>query len=61
MDVKKMIAKKKELQEEIVFLIQNFESQTGLDITDIDMVRSYMFGPGENGMVTDINIEVRLP
>lgn len=61
MNVKEMIEKKKELQEEIVFQIQKFETETGLNITDIDMNRSYMFGPGEDGMLTDIFLEVKLP
>lgn len=61
MNVKEMIEKKKELQEEIVFQIQKFEADTGLDITDIELNRSYMFGPGESGMLADIFLEVKLP
>lgn len=61
MKVEEMIDKKKALQEEIIFQIQDFESDTGLKVTDIQLDRSYMFGPGEDGIITNVLVEVKLP
>lgn len=61
MNINEMIDKKKALQEEIIFQIQDFESDTGMAVTDINLIRSYMFGPSEDGMITDVLVEVKLP
>ena len=62
MTIEEMITKKSDLQNDIHKLLIDFEDKTSLEITGLDMLRGFMYGPGENkGIITDVFVEVKLP
>ena len=63
MTVTEMIEKRKGLEKNITNFIDDFELETGMAVTDIEILKSYSIGMnGDRSQIfTDINIEVKLP